>query len=69
MSKKTDSAAVKSPEIEGGADAAVETPPVLPVEDPYAGQGGSYIVDPKTGARTLVERTEHAADAGRANQE
>ena len=26
--------------------------------DEYAGQGGKYIIDPETGVRTLVERTE-----------
>lgn len=25
--------------------------------DPYAGQGGSYLVNPDTGARDLIERT------------
>lgn len=30
--------------------------------DPYAGQGGSYLLDPVTGERTLVERTEDPAD-------
>lgn len=25
--------------------------------DEYAGQGGSYLLDPQTGKRTLVERT------------
>lgn len=25
--------------------------------DEYAGQGGSYVLDPETGKRTLVERT------------
>ncbi len=29
--------------------------------DPYAGQGGSYRVDPKTGQRTLVSRTQDFA--------
>lgn len=29
--------------------------------DEYHGIGGSYIVDPKTGERTLVERTEETA--------
>lgn len=29
--------------------------------DPYAGHGGSYILDPKTGERRLVERTQEAA--------
>lgn len=28
--------------------------------DEYAGQGGSYLLDPKTGRRTLIERTEPA---------
>jgi len=27
------------------------------VEDAYQGQGGSYILDPETGVRTLVQRT------------
>lgn len=26
--------------------------------DQYHGQGGSYLLDPKTGTRKLVERTE-----------
>ena len=29
--------------------------------DENAGAGGSYVLDPKTGTRTLVERTEEAA--------
>jgi len=28
--------------------------------DEYKGQGGSYLVDPKTGKRQLVERTQPA---------
>jgi hypothetical protein len=28
--------------------------------DEYQGQGGSYLLDPKTGIRTLIERTEPA---------
>lgn len=31
--------------------------------DQYEGQGGSYIADPKTGERKLVERTQEAAPA------
>ncbi len=31
--------------------------PTEPEQDANAGAGGSYIVDPKTGRRTLVERT------------
>lgn len=30
--------------------------------DPYAGQGGSYVLDPETGERTLRERTEDPAE-------
>lgn len=29
--------------------------------DPHAGQGGRYEIDPSTGARRLVERTEPPA--------
>lgn len=32
-------------------------PTPLSVVDEYAGQGGSYLLDPETGIRTLVERT------------
>lgn len=28
--------------------------------DEYWGQGGTYLLDPKTGKRTLLERTEPA---------
>lgn len=28
------------------------------MEDEYKGQGGSYLLDPKTGRRKLVERTQ-----------
>lgn len=30
------------------------------MEDEYKGQGGSYLVDKKTGKRKLVERTQPA---------
>ena len=30
--------------------------------DEFEGQGGSYMLDPATGKRTLVERTEEPAD-------
>jgi hypothetical protein len=33
------------------------------VKDEYAGQGGSYILDPETGVRTLVDRTDMPAPA------
>ena len=31
-------------------------------DDEYAGLGGSYVVDPETGLRVLVERTQPAED-------
>lgn len=34
-----------------------------PVVDQYHGQGGTYVVDPETGERTLVERTEEPKPA------
>lgn len=30
------------------------------MSDEYQGQGGSYVIDPVTGKRELVERTEEA---------
>jgi hypothetical protein len=30
------------------------------MEDEYQGQGGSYLLNPKTGKRKLIERTEPA---------
>lgn len=33
------------------------------VEDVYRGQGGSYLLDPETGLRTLVSRTKALGDA------
>lgn len=34
-----------------------------PVDDEHQGQGGSYLLDPATGKRTLVERTQEAETA------
>lgn len=31
------------------------------MDDEYYGQGGSYVADPKTGKRKLVERTQEQA--------
>lgn len=31
--------------------------------DEFRGQGGSYVIDPATGQRTLVERTAETATA------
>ncbi len=33
------------------------------VIDEYAGQGGEYLLNPKTGKRTLISRTEPAHSA------
>ena len=30
-------------------------------DDEFSGQGGSYVVDPETGRRVLVERTQEPA--------
>ena len=30
------------------------------MEDKYAGQGGSYLLDPKTGKRQLIRQTQPA---------
>jgi len=35
--------------------------------DQHAGHGGSYVIDPKTGDRTLVERTKQVGDPDHAN--
>ncbi|MDD2664372.1 MAG: hypothetical protein PHD19_11530 [Dechloromonas sp.] len=65
MSKKTEAAAAEPLAESQTADEAL---PVAAPIDLYAGQGGSYVVDPKTGVRTLVERTEHVAETGGVNQ-
>lgn len=36
--------------------------PEQPPADEHAGMGGSYVMDPATGQRTLVSRTKTAAD-------
>jgi hypothetical protein len=38
---------------------ALEAGFVLPPDDPHAGLGGSYLINPKTGVRELIERTGH----------
>ena len=61
-------AAVASPPAQDAAPQIDETPtppltptdspePSPPIVDTYSGQGGSYVLDPETGIRTLVERT------------
>ena len=49
MSKQQASDAKDQPAPEAG---------FLSPECPYAGQGGSYVINPKTNVRELVERTE-----------
>ena len=64
-------AAVPTPEEAPQRDLASPTPEVAPqrdlvevaalsVVDEFHGQGGTYLLDPATGIRTLVERTEPA---------
>lgn len=38
-------------------------------DDEFTGQGGSYVLDPETGKRTLRERTEDPAYAPAENTE
>jgi hypothetical protein len=57
MTKKT------IPAPDGAANAGAENAAVAPesapaAPDEFAGQGGSYLKDPVTGARVLVNRTE-----------
>lgn len=40
-----------------------EATPEPETTDPNAGLGGSYVIDPKTGRRTLVQRTETSSPA------
>lgn len=39
--------------------------PAVPPVDENEGHGGSYVIDPDSGVRTLIERTQEA----KANQE
>jgi hypothetical protein len=65
-------AAVPTPEVAQEPDLAPPKPKVtlprylvepaaLSVVDEFHGQGGSYLLDPATGIRTLVERTKPAS--------
>ena len=65
-------AAVPTPEEAPQRDLASPTPEVTPqrglvqaaalsVVDEFHGQGGTYLLDPATGIRTLVERTKPAS--------
>ena len=53
---------VSIPDVDDTAPTQIEEvqssqPSALSVVDEYAGQGGTYLLDPETGIRTLVERT------------
>lgn len=37
-------------------------------DDEFAGQGGSYVIDPETGKRQLVERTQEPENTTPAEQ-
>ena len=65
-------AAVPTPEEAPQRDLASPTPEVTPqrdlvevaalsVVDEFHGHGGSYLLDPATGIRTLIERTKPAS--------
>jgi hypothetical protein len=65
-------AAVPKPEVAPQRDLALAEPEATPpaglveatplsVVDEFKGQGGSYLLDPATGIRTLVERTKSAS--------
>jgi len=43
--------------LEQSSEDQSSQPTPLSVVDEYAGQGGTYLLDPETGIRTLVERT------------
>jgi hypothetical protein len=47
-----------------------EPVPATPVPDEHAGKGGSYVRNPETGVRTLMERTkDRGEDAPAAEKE
>ena len=65
-------AAVPKPEVVPPRDLALAEPEATPpaglveatplsVVDEFHGQGGTYLLDPATGIRTLVERTKPAS--------
>lgn len=44
-------------QAEAGAEARATAQPSAGSPDQYHGQGGSYLRDPETGERVLIERT------------
>jgi hypothetical protein len=49
---------LQEPAQEGAAESVEAPAPML--TDEYSGQGGSYTLDPSTGQRTLVQRTQRS---------
>lgn len=59
---KTSASEISTPDVDDTEVLQTEElqssqPTPLSVVDEYAGQGGTYLLDPETGIRTLVERT------------
>lgn len=59
---KTSASEVSTPDVDTTEvfqteESQSSQPTPLSVVDEYAGQGGTYLLDPETGIRTLVERT------------
>lgn len=52
---------VASPTPEVAQPRSLVQAAALSVVDEFHGQGGTYLLDPATGIRTLVERTEPAS--------
>jgi hypothetical protein len=50
-----------APKPEETPQRSLVEPAALSVVDEFHGQGGSYLLDPATGIRTLVERTKSAS--------
>lgn len=54
---KNTPAAVVVDQAEAGAGVTAAAGPAADTPDEYHGQGGSYLRDPETGERVLIERT------------
>jgi len=61
---KTSAAAVVINQAEAGAEVRTTAQPSAGSPDQYHGQGGSYLRDPETGERVLIERTGPCDRAG-----
>ena len=54
---KNSVAAVVTNQVEAGAEVRITAQPSAGSPDQYHGQGGSYLRDPETRERVLIERT------------